>query len=735
VSRRAAATAALVCLALLAGAAPALASEAMPETGRVLVISIPGLTWKALEDPALSHLRQLAEQSAVANLSPRVRSPRTPPGDAYATLGSGTETLAPSDIAGMVLGAREEFENGTAAEAYRRRTGDRLGGAAGHVRIPALRSVNESSQFRGTVGVVGEALAAGHVRAGAVGNADQSLDPETTGHRREVALSMVDEHGALACGRVDGGLLQRDPEMAFGLRLSLDRTLAAFRECWHGRATVVVEASDLRRATDYRGLVSPPDRDAITQRAYARTNTLVRALLREVDPARDAVVLIAPTPPPTGAPHLTVFALRAPGIAPGLLESDTTRQPGYVTIVDVAPTLARLAGAPLDESAIEGRSVRRASTGGAAEKRLEGLVHADDAARFRDRALPTVASIFVGLVLACAFFLVAALFAGRVPHRVFELMAFTVLAALPLTYVAGLLPFRDWGLAAYIAFVFGGGAAAALGLRRLALPAALVILGTASIGITALSVGVMHSRLHLSTVFGDSPIIAGRFSGINNVTFAQLMAWAIVLAVLAVRRWPGRTGTAAMVALFLFVVVLDGAPTLGADVGGVLGGLPALALAAVLLSGSRVRVRHVVTFLLLTAGAIAAFGLLDVTTSSSNQSHLGRLIERIGAQGSEGFTTVVSRKWSAAVRTVTSSVWRFLPLPVVALGVVVVWKLPDVADQVRAVVPRVEGALVALGVAAFLGFALNDSGIAVPGMMAAVITPIAVLVTTGVTRD
>ena len=60
------------------------------------------------------------------------------------------------------------------------------------------------------------------------------------------------------------------------------------------------------------------------------------------------------------------------------------------------------------------------------------------------------------------------------------------------------------------------------------------------VAVVVVSVVVLGSRLQLATVFGDSPIVAGRFTGINNVTFAFFFISGAMLACLAVQRWPGR---------------------------------------------------------------------------------------------------------------------------------------------------------------------------------------------------
>ena len=134
------------------------------------------------------------------------------------------------------------------------------------------------------------------------------------------------------------------------------------------------------------------------------------------------------------------------------------------------------------------------------------------------------------------------------------------------------------------------GAALSLMRRRGYLP--LVIVLSFMVATIAISVVALDSRLQLSTVFGDSPVVAGRFSGVNNVTFSQLMIGALLLAVFVAGLRP-RVALAAVGALFIAVALVDGAPMWGADVGGVLAGIPAFALAFTLLAGWRVRVRTV----------------------------------------------------------------------------------------------------------------------------------------------
>jgi hypothetical protein len=201
------------------------------------------------------------------------------------------------------------------------------------------------------------------------------------------------------------------------------------------------------------------------------------------------------------------------------------------------------------------------------------------------------------------------------------------------------------------------------------------------------------------------------------------MIAAIFLAAMIVRRWPGNRGRVAMVALLAAVILVDAAPMWGADVGGALAGIPALALVGAELGRWRIRWRTVALWGLATVAVVVALGLLDLTRDSADRSHLGRLFERIDSDGIGGLWTVVDRKLGANLRSLTSSVWRFILFPVV-LGVIAVgWRAPGRLRTLIERFPELRAAMPGLLATAVLGYALNDSGIAVPGMMLAAGVP------------
>ena len=119
-------------------------------------------------------------------------------------------------------------------------------------------------------------------------------------------------------------------------------------------------------------------------------------------------------------------------------------------------------------------------------------------------------------------------------------------------------------------------------------------------GLIALDL-LVGAPLQLNTTFGYSVAVAGRFTGLGNLAFALFGSATIVLAALIVDR-TGPRGVRVAVGLMAAVVVVEGLPMLGADVGGVLAMVPAFGVTALVLLGRRIRAREVVGLVVATGG-------------------------------------------------------------------------------------------------------------------------------------
>lgn len=721
-----------VALVVLAPAVPAAAGEA-PADGprRLLVVSVPGITWSEVDDVELPTLDAFLDTAALADLAPRGVSPRSTPGDAYLTISAGSRATTERAVDGQVLALDEQSSGSAAGEIYRRRTGLVPDGEFVSLAWPALVRANAGEPYDAVLGLLGDTLADAGTATSTIGNAD-GTDSIGVSYERQVGLALSDSDGVLADGVLaDEALLVDDASRPFGVRLEPDAVERAFTEAWDRAAEaptglVVVEASDLARVMRYRPFVDSSRYRALRAQALADTDALLARLLTQVDPATDSVLVVAPYNLP-GRRDLTVVALRTPDTAPGYLTSASTQRSGFATLVDLAPTILQTLDIPRPEQ-MEGRPLEVVASDAGLSTRVDRLVALNAASRFREKLLvpTTFVLVVVTAVLAAATAFVIASKKGAFLQRWLAFAALVALAALPGSYLARGLPLEDLGTGVYWSVVLATGVVAAVaatllarrtGRRDLAIQLVLGLVGIVLIGDV-----MTGSKLSLSAAFGYSPTGNSRLYGISNYSYGQLATAACLLAAWLAGWKPTRRGHLASVGLLVAVLIVLGVPVWGSDVGGVLAFAPTIALFFALVTGRRIRLRLLALGGLAAAVAITAFGLLDLSRPPEQRAHLGRLFERVGNEGLEPLISIMERKLLANLSVSTSSFW-VAAIPVAIAFWVFLRRFPGrPVDALTARIPALPAALAAALVAAVLGSLVNDSGAIVGGVAAMVLT-------------
>ena len=266
---------------------------------------------------------------------------------------------------------------------------------------------------------------------------------------------------------------------------------------------------------------------------------------------------------------------------------------------------------------------------------------------------------------------VLALRAGRHRPKLRRLAlagSLVVLAFPVVVFLSGLLPYDDLSVGAYVLVVLGASAVLA-GVARLAafghlLGPPLVLIGLNLL--VMLADVATGGRLQINTVFGYSPIVAGRFTGFGNLSFALTAIAAIAVADRRVgaaaactaavgesTTWPPEGWPLGLAAAILGVtLVFDGLPSIGSDVGGVLAAGPAFAVVLLMLAGHPVDRRRWSPSALGTLAVLGPSPALDLSRPADQRTHLGRFVESV-TDGGAG--TVVTRKLESNVSILTSS--------------------------------------------------------------------------------
>jgi hypothetical protein len=713
----------------LLAVAPAAGAASTPKDAmvdRVLIVSLPAVSWGDVQAADVPNLKALFAKSAIGGMITRTAGKRSSAAAGYTAIGAGGRASATTPLAAQAFEPDEAYGRTTAAEVYDQRTGRDADGEIVHLGIAALKQENAEGLYNPRLGAFGDALAgAGESRA-VIANADGAqpiVDEPLPQYQRAAVNALMTADGKVPDGAVGRTLVEEAPGWPFGVRMNLDVAYQAFADSWARGGVVMVEGSDLLRADLYGDFTTSDQLRTQRRAALERFDGLVGRMLADVDPTRDAVMVVGPAASRQGS-GLTVASLRAPGVEPGLLRSATSRRTGFVYTYDTAPTALDLLGIEVPKK-MEGEVMESRAASG---DRITRLVRANTDAVFRDSKVALATTIVV--VLSAVLALVAGLVARRHLRRVRRLpgllrgFALAVLGFLAATYLAGPLHFgRSGNQFAYFGFLAAFAVAFAvgctlLGRRRPYVPLALALGFTVLLHLADLLAG---ARLELDTVFGYSATVGIRVSGEGNSTFAQLTAAVVLLGGLVVWRRPGRRTVWAVIATLAFTLLVMAAPPFGGDFGAALAGAPAFALFAWLLLGKRVHARTVALLVGLLVGAGFAVGIVDMLRPADKQTHIGRLFTKLVNGDAGDFLLTIRRKLVANLDSFTNTKLLWV-LPIVAVLLWVLWRAPQSrAEVLYRRVPVIRQTLLAFAVLAFLGYALNDSGISIPALMAVVL--------------
>ncbi|MEU5859995.1 hypothetical protein ABZ815_02400 [Nonomuraea sp. NPDC047529] len=703
-----------------------------PEGRRVALVGVPGLQWSDFSQSGTPTLWKLVTQGSSASLSTRAVPPPdrgiTCPIAGWLTISAGQRAGAPGRGCPSPASPQPAGEGAT---------------------VPNWRDLvafQSDTGYAAQLGTLGQLVADGGGKVAAIGPG--------------AALAAADKAGKIT---------------KYAPTLDGLNDLTPYN-------LIVFEAADLATAwtkgvpdeAGVPGSLPAAERQAAATRADQQiaaligklppNTTLLLAGTSDVSPNAHLHAAIATGPSPTGQPY-----------PQGYLTASSTRQDALVTITDLTATAIQLLGltAPRD---VVGRAWQPDGNGPApATATVTRLADGDLASQvLRDvrgpffTVLVTVQLIFYALA-ALALRRRRSTRAGKStpstdghappadaatakdhpapqadgePADASKLLAAiqvvaTVSGAVAVsTFLAQLVPWWSLPMPMVSVIVTILAIAALITALAFAGPWRTHVLGpltvVAAVTSLALLIDVMTgSALQVNAVTGYEPVTGGRFYGFSNIAFA-VYATGTILGLAGVAHWllgrgVSRTIVVALCGLYgAFAVFADGSPSWGADFGGVPAFVIGVAVFLILLSGRRVSVLKLLLVGAVAVALIAAISFVDWMRPADRRTHLGAFVQQI-IDGQAW--TVVGRKFGAMIG-VTVGNWPLTLLSLVALAFLfLVLARPSrwgasALGQAYALAPPLRAGLLGTLTCAFLGFLMNDSGIAIPAMALTVAVPL-----------
>ncbi|MFE5306929.1 hypothetical protein [Isoptericola sp. NPDC056605] len=677
----------------------------------VVIVGTQGVRWEDVSPSATPTLWELLRDGASgAGVTPAVGgASATCPAAGWLGLSSGRSPVTGQTTDGAWSCAPWDVTPDDAGGG----TGD--DGAATVDGWDDLAALQSSSEFRPTLGVLGDALDDGGVCATAVAPG--------------AALALAGRDGTVARYRdLDAALA--DPAGTFSCPVTL---VDAGSAPYHPDPDV------------YTGLV--PLTDDATADGPAR-DTALRAVDATVGrvlatvPADATVLVMDVGNPAPGRPSLGIGVADADADdAPAYLTSGATHWLGVVRLLDVPTTLVTAFGLPvpadLSGSPIELAAERPGGTG-AAVRELAGLTERDHMLRVTTGTVTTTPA-YVGLA---AFALVVLLLprlrrtwpraAGR-SARVLDAVLL-VCAAVPAA--AFLMTAWGWwrlaepatslwvtlGLSTVVVALVG-----ALAPRRPAWAGATVI---ATLTFLVLTIdAVLGTPLHRGSPLGSAPTLGGRYYGFGNPTYSIYATAAVVaaagLATAVRRRWGRIPAGVVASAVGLVTLVVSVWPTLGADVGGGLVLVPVFVVLVLGVVEARVTWKRLILAGLAGVALVAAIGVVDWLRPPAERTHLGAFVQSV-VDGTALET--IARKAGYALRSLGGGVPAWLALAVLVGLAAVLWGGPRLRarwlQRTEDGWPLLRPVLVSLIIAGVGGAVVNDYGIRMVSIMLAAAVPL-----------
>lgn len=742
----------------------------------VVLFAVPHLGIDDVDPAVMPTLSRLAGEGAIAATNVRSKGDGPDVLDAYATLGAGNRVgvgdvppvvPGPGATTSSTSGSSEGSEGdptGTPRRVVptaRAVTSGELGQPPGGpdrvvlremARIVALADAGTDPSAQ--PGSLATALRSAGRHVAVVTNAGGPLPLDGEGGVPAPAgVAAADPDGLIDGGSVSADLLRTDPDRPGGVTADGGAYATAVALALRRADVVVVDPGETLRAvagvapatgpadattggptddpttgtldgaTEGTAPAAEPDDPVLAEQrrldALATTDAVLARVERTLGP--DTLLVVVGVTPPGERWALTPMVVSGAGTPRGYLHSSSTHRPDLVTLTDLAPTVLDALGVEVPPAMIGHPLAYRPG-----EANWSGALALDT---LLERRAPIDRAMAIGFIVVQSVVYVLAVVVLLIdparPRWFDRALLLTVLtcAAWPLaTFVLRIAPslysygagtfLLCWLVAVVVAF-----SVSRLRAHTLDPVLALCALTTATL-VADLATG---AHLQYGSFFGYAPTTAPRFTGIGNASFALLGGATVVICTALVARSTDKASALwAGGAVAAVVVIADGAPWMGADVGGILTLVPVLCLLFWSLSGRQVR-WHTIGLAVAAAGAVLGVAVvIESLRDPGQRTHIGRFFL------SSGDGTVVqdtlARKWSTNMKVLSRSPLAWAVPLIAGVGFVAVasgraWRrvLPLGSPERTGVT-----ATLAMG---FVGWILNDSGVVVLALASVFLGP------------
>lgn len=399
--------------------------------------------------------------------------------------------------------------------------------------------------------------------------------------------------------------------------------------------------------------------------------------------------------------------------ASGEVASVTTRTPGLISNLDIAPTIQKILGEKINPY-FTGHPIYSDTD----NHPFEDVTKLDHAITLNQRTLVPGGAL---LGVAVSIFTFAGFFAEYRKSRLLEVCRFGILCmmAMPVSMLLIAEELRKGNIInvnGYILSLFGmmalTGVVVTLISKLLSSGKSMARSGEITLSVLALlTIGVIAIDSFTGQTMVKFALISGyqlsgiRFYGIGN----EFMGFFIGMSLLGV--FLIRPPTWLVICIFSLGALILVAPPLGAKAGAALVCAVAYGVALLTLRQRRLRWRTVLAFLGAGILLIFAIGFLEIYLTPHHASHIGAALESLHSRGYGYFVEIVLRKVMMNIRLSASP-----GMIATYVGLLLAWMvrkrdIQRMISHLRQDHPLFHSALPAVGYGSLVALVFNDSGV------------------------
>ncbi|NLC12341.1 MAG: hypothetical protein GX767_08845, partial [Firmicutes bacterium] len=618
-------------------------------------------------------------QSIINNGSAALLSISTADGggseSSYFSIGARSRAAAGYE-AGLAFNREERYENIEVEQLFLRHQGIiPEDGSILHPYVGDLARQNKQHRYEFHLGYIGEVLKKSNLQGAVIGNADTQVP------RRMVVTIVMDSQGVVPLGSVSDELLRKSPDFPYGVCCNAGAYLEEWENVKDKASLVAVDWGDTARIDLYSHHLTPARREQLLVQSLQELEIFLKGISQR--PGR-LIMLITPSPSRFhgfGNKALTPLFLESSGQEKVLMSSPTTRRPGLLAGIDIAPiVLSYLEVFP--ELEFYSRITKTP-----AANRMSYLEEMEQKTFLINRQRP---QILQGYVLCQILLLLGGFFGIIFRYRPTLWLRFPMKSILLVPLV--LLILAPWSFFPMDNIYYSG-----------LLIIAVTILLTGLLELFQLETRALLSIIGLITSFlivmdllrrapwmqmgflGYDPIAGARFYGIGNEYMGVLIGSLILgtsFLLSVVNKRVAKFLTPICLLLYLLIIILMASPAFGTNFGGTITAAVGFGFTFALFCRTPDYKSYFYVPFLFVGISIFFLFLLNVTRQFAIPSHLSQTWDLFQEKGKGSIWLIIQRKLAMNWRLIKYSFWSRAMLTFIALAVTLVFRPAGLVQKV-----------------------------------------------------